>query len=68
MNKERLRDSLGVLGLKLMRLSYDNDHVPASTGLDEVRKTFNSLLQEEVTRGLPSNDLTLSPRSVIAVP
>jgi hypothetical protein len=36
--------------------------------LDEVRKTFNSLLQEEVTRGLPSNDLTLSPRSVIAVP
>ena len=68
MNKERLRDSLGVLGLKLMRLSYDNDHVPASTGLDEVRKTFNSLLQEEVTRGLPSNDFTLSPRSVIAVP
>ncbi|KAL3782952.1 hypothetical protein ACHAW5_002733 [Stephanodiscus triporus] len=67
LSKERLRDSLGVLGLKLMRLSYDNDHVPASTSLDEVRKTFNSLLQEEVTRGLPKIELSSSPRSVIAV-
>lgn len=65
--RERLRDSLGVLGLKLMRLSYDNDHVPASTGLDEVRHLFNTLLREEVTRGHHAIVLSSSPRSVIAV-
>ena len=43
-------DALGILGLKLLRLSYDTDYLAASADVDEVRKVFNSLWEEEVTR------------------
>mmetsp|Transcript_1950 Transcript_1950/g.4587 ORF Transcript_1950/g.4587 Transcript_1950/m.4587 type:complete len:513 (+) Transcript_1950:316-1854(+) len=49
-SKRYLRDALGVLGLKLMRLSYDTEYVPVSTGVEEIRMKFNSLWQEEVAR------------------
>ncbi|KAL9186324.1 hypothetical protein ACHAXT_005562 [Thalassiosira profunda] len=43
-----LRDAVGVLGLKYLRLSYDTEYVPASTGVDEIRRLFDSLWREEV--------------------
>ena len=47
---KKLVDALGILGLKLLRLSYDTDYLAASADVDEVRKVFNSLWEEEVTR------------------
>jgi len=51
-NKAHLCDSIGVLSLKLMRLSYDDDYITesASLELEEVRKVFDYLVEDEVTR------------------
>ena len=49
-SKTRLRDALGVLGFKLMHLSYDTDYVPASATDHDLRKIFKSLWEEEVAR------------------
>lgn len=46
----RHRDALGTLGFKFLRLSYDTDYLAASASTEEVRKIFNSLWEEEVTR------------------
>ncbi|KAL9188411.1 hypothetical protein ACHAXT_006789 [Thalassiosira profunda] len=43
-----VRDSMGTLGLKLIRLGFDADFVSASAGLNEIRQVFGSLLEEEV--------------------
>ena len=48
--KSRVMDSSGILGLKLMRLSYDDDCVPASADVNEIRGVIGSLIEEEVTR------------------
>lgn len=48
--KKYLRDAIGILGMNLMRLSYDTDYVPVSTGFDDIRKVFDSLQGDEVTR------------------
>lgn len=45
-----MQDTLGLLGLKLMRLSYDTDYVPSSTNLKELKSIFTDLIEEEVTR------------------
>ena len=47
-SKDRVRDSIGVLGMKLLRIGYDADYIPASAGVTEIRKVFNSLIEEEV--------------------
>lgn len=49
-NKKILHDTNGIIGMKLLRLAYDNDYVAVSTGFDDIRKIFNSLREEEVTR------------------
>lgn len=49
-NKKILHDSNGIIGMKLIRLAYDNDYVAASTSVDGIRKIFNSLREEEVAR------------------
>jgi hypothetical protein len=46
--KSRHHDALGVLGLKFMRLGFDTDYVPESTGAAVIRELFDSLLKEEV--------------------
>ncbi len=48
-NRSRHHDALGVLGLKLMRLAYDTDYAPISTGPDEMREKMFSLVEEEVS-------------------
>ncbi|KAL7548064.1 hypothetical protein ACHAWF_011352 [Thalassiosira exigua] len=48
--KVYVRDSIGVLGLKLLRLSFDTDYIPTSASLEEVQKIFNLLWREEITR------------------
>lgn len=42
-------DAVGILGLKLMRLAYDADYFPASSGMDEIRDGMMNLLDEEVS-------------------
>ena len=49
-NKSRHHDALGILGLKLMRIAYDTDYIPDSTGADEIRGLFDSLRGEEVDK------------------
>ena len=44
------KDAVGILGFKLLRLSYDTNHVSASASVDGVRKAFDSLRGEEVRR------------------
>ena len=48
-NKNRVQDAMGVLGLKLMRLAYDTDYVSAHACVYDIRKVFNSFIEEEVT-------------------
>eukprot|EP01083_Nonionella_stella_P110665 324012_1 len=48
--KSRVMDSSGILGLKLMRVAYDDDCVPASDDVNEIRGVIGSLIEEEVTR------------------
>ena len=43
------RDTNGLLGLKLMRLGFDTDAYPISTGYVEIRELFNSLREEVVS-------------------
>jgi hypothetical protein len=43
------RDTNGILGLKLMRLGFDTDAYPVSTGYIEIRELFDSLREEEVS-------------------
>lgn len=43
-----VRDAMGILGLKCMRLSYDTDYVAASTGLPELKLLFKNLIEEEI--------------------
>mmetsp|Transcript_32651 Transcript_32651/g.49252 ORF Transcript_32651/g.49252 Transcript_32651/m.49252 type:complete len:479 (-) Transcript_32651:210-1646(-) len=45
-----MRDAMGLLGLKLMRLSYDKDYVAAATSLSELKSMFTNLIEEEVIR------------------
>jgi hypothetical protein len=47
-DKERHYDSIGILGLKLMRLGFDTNYVPGSTGEAEIRAQFDSLRGAEV--------------------
>ena len=49
-SKDYIHDAVGVLGLKLMRLSYDTDYVAASTPSGEVQKIFDELKEEELER------------------
>ena len=49
-NKCRVQDAMGILGLKLMRLAYDTDYVPAPADVNEIREVFDSLVEDEVTR------------------
>ena len=49
-SREYVRESMGVLGLKLMRLSYDKEYVPEKTTLNELTVLFNMLVDEEVTQ------------------
>ncbi|KAL7536712.1 hypothetical protein ACHAXR_007354 [Thalassiosira sp. AJA248-18] len=49
-SKTRLRDALGVLGFKLLRLSYDTDYFPMFAKEEDIRKKFNSLWRKEVKR------------------
>ena len=46
----RLRDALGILGLELLRLSYDTKTVPETTVAGDICKMFNALWKEEVKR------------------
>ncbi len=48
-DKEYLWDALGILGWRLMRLAYDTDYVPVSSGMVEIRSTMFNLLEEEVS-------------------
>lgn len=47
-DKALLRDSLGTFALKAMRFGYDNDFLPQSTDLDELRSIFDFLLDMEL--------------------
>lgn len=49
-SKTRLRDALGILGFKLLRVSYDTDYVAASATAEDIRKIFDTLLEEEIKR------------------
>ena len=44
-----VRDALGVLGLKLMRFSMDDDLISKSATFDEVRNIFQEMLDEEIS-------------------
>eukprot|EP00986_Skeletonema_menzelii_P001113 scaffold304_cov80-Skeletonema_menzelii.AAC.7 len=48
--REYIRDSMGVLGLKLVRLCYDTDYVPERTSLTDLTALFNALVDEELTQ------------------
>jgi len=48
-DKEYLYDAIGILGWKLMRLGYDTDYVPESSGMDKIRTTMFNLLDEEIS-------------------
>jgi len=43
------RDANGVLGMKLLRLAFDNEYVPASARLKDIRNTIETLVDDEVT-------------------
>lgn len=50
-DKGLVKDALGLLGMKFLRLAFhDGEGVNASTALDDVRKAFDSLRGEELTR------------------
>jgi len=48
-DKQYVKDAMGVLGLKLLRLSYDTDYFPTGATTEQVKKMFLSLVEEEVT-------------------
>jgi thiamine kinase-like enzyme len=47
-----MRDSMGILGLKLMHFSYGTDQLTVSKDLKEVLKTFTALYSSEVSRAI----------------
>jgi hypothetical protein len=53
--REYIRDSMGLLGLKLMRMSYDTEYVPESTNLTELTLLFNALVDEELMQAYVSS-------------
>lgn len=48
-DKKYVKDAMGVLGLKLMRLSYDTDYYPEGSTTEQVKEMFLSLVEEEVS-------------------
>ena len=42
--------SVGILGLKFMQLSYDTDYLSDNASVDEIRKLFDKLTEDEITR------------------
>ena len=48
-DRNYVKDAMGVLGLKLLRLSYDTDYFPEGATTEQVKKMFLSLVKEEVT-------------------
>lgn len=48
--REYVRDAMGILGLKLMRLSYDPCFLPKSSNIDQIKIVFGKLLQDEISR------------------
>ena len=63
-SREYIRDAMGVLGLKLMRVCYDTEYVPESTSLAELTLLFNALVDEELTQAyaLPTPKRRVQPR------
>ena len=53
--REYIRDSMGVLGLKLMRLCYDTEYVPEDTSFKDLEVLFNALVDEELTQAYASS-------------
>mmetsp|Transcript_4285 Transcript_4285/g.6577 ORF Transcript_4285/g.6577 Transcript_4285/m.6577 type:complete len:105 (-) Transcript_4285:769-1083(-) len=49
-DKKYVKDAMGVLGLKLMRLSYDTNCFLTGATAEQVKKMFLSLVEEEVTQ------------------
>ena len=49
-NKKHAHDAMGILGLKLIRLSFDTEYIATSTSSKMMRNFFSSFLEEEVTR------------------
>lgn len=47
--RKYVQNAMGVLGLKLLRLSYDTDYFPEGATTEQVKKMFLSLVEEEVT-------------------
>jgi thiamine kinase-like enzyme len=48
-DRKYVKDSMGVLGFKLMRLAYDTDYFPEGATAEQVKRMFLSLVEEEVT-------------------
>jgi len=48
-DRKYVKDAMGVLGLKLLRLSYDTDYFPEGATTEQVKNMFLSLVEEEVT-------------------
>jgi len=48
-DRKYVKNAMGVLGLKLLRLSYDTDYFPEGATTEQVKKMFLSLVEEEVT-------------------
>ncbi|KAL7449329.1 hypothetical protein ACHAWC_001394, partial [Mediolabrus comicus] len=49
-DREFIRDTMGALGLKMIRVCYDNNFCTERSSSVEVRRVFMSLLEEEVSR------------------
>ena len=58
-DREFIRDTMGALGLKMIRVCYDNDFCTERSSSVEVRRVFMSLLEEEVA-GIAQS--TIQPR------
>lgn len=49
-NKSHHHDTLGILGLNLMHLTYDTNYISDLAGVDEIRLLFASLREEGVDK------------------
>jgi len=49
-NKKQVHDAVGMLGLKLIRLSFDTEYIATWISSKMMRNFFSSFLEEEVTR------------------
>eukprot|EP00804_Cyclotella_cryptica_P027295 CCRYP_014385-RA/>CCRYP_014385-RA protein AED:0.39 eAED:-0.67 QI:0/0/0/1/0/0/2/0/468 len=64
-DREYVRDAMGILGLKLMRFSFDPLYLPKSTNIDQMKVFFRELLEDEVSRAdfsLTTTDTEKKPR------